>query len=123
VAAEADAGARSPAPSVAPSSAAAPQARTDATGRRSRSAGSVEVSVTQVSCGESWSAHLHATTGGVDVSRVTAVARTGAVVALHRDGDGWSGDLTGLPTNRSVTVSVFADGPVRPGSARLRADC
>ena len=123
VAAEADAGARSPAPSVAPSSAAAPQAPTDATGRRSRSAGSVEVSVTQVSCGESWSAHLHATTGGVDVSRVTAVARTGAVVALHRDGDGWSGDLTGLPTNRSVTVSVFADGPVRPGSARLRADC
>ena len=123
VAAEADAGARSPAPSVAPSSAAAPQARTDATGRRSRSAGSVEVSVTQVSCGESWSAHLHATTGGVDVSRVTAVARTGAVVALHRDGDGWSGELTGLPTNRSVTVSVFADGPVRPGSARLRADC
>ena len=123
VAAEADAGARSPAPSVAPSSAAAPQARTDATGRRSRSAGSVEVSVTQVSCGESWSAHLHATTGGVDVSRVTAVARTGAVVALHRDGDGWSGDLTGLPTSRSVTVSVFADGPVRPGSARLRADC
>ena len=54
---------------------------------------------------------------------MTAVARTGAVVALHRDGDGWSGDLTGLPTNRSVTVSVFADGPVRPGSARLRADC
>ena len=123
VAAEADAGARSPAPSVAPSSAAAPQAPTDATGRRSRSAGSVEVSVTQVSCGESWSAHLHATTGGVDVSRVTAVARTGAVVALHRDGDGWSGDLTGLPTDRSVMVSVFADGPVRPGSARLRADC
>ena len=77
----------------------------------------------QVSCGETWSAHLHATTGGVEVSRVTAVARTGAMVALHRDGDGWSGDLTGLPTNRSVTVSVFADGPVRPGSARLRADC
>ena len=122
VAAEADAGARSPAPSAA-SSSAAPQARTDATGRGSRSAGTVEVSFTQGSCGESWSAHLHATTGGVEVSRVTAVARTGAIVALHRDGDGWSGDLTGLPTNRSVTVSVFADGPVRPGSARLRADC
>jgi DNA-directed RNA polymerase specialized sigma24 family protein len=123
VAAEADPGARSPAPSAAASSAAAPQARTDATGRRSRSAGSVEVSFTQLSCGESWSARLHATTGGVEVSRVTALARTGAVVALHRDGDGWSGDLTGLPTDRSVTVSVFADGPVRPGSARLRADC
>jgi DNA-directed RNA polymerase specialized sigma24 family protein len=122
-AAEADAGARSPEPSAAASSSAAPQARTDATRRRSRSAGSVEVSFTQLSCAESWSAHLHATTGGVEVSRVTAVARTGAVVALHRDGDGWSGDLTGLPTDRSVMVSVFADGPVRPGSARLRADC
>jgi hypothetical protein len=75
------------------------------------------------SCDDTWSAHLHATTGGVEISRVTAVARTGAVVALHRDGDGWSGDLTGLPTRGSVTVSVFADGPVRPGSARLRADC
>jgi DNA-directed RNA polymerase specialized sigma24 family protein len=123
VAAEADAGARPPAPSAAASSAAAPRARTDATGGRSRSTGSVEVSFTQLSCGEFWSARLHATTGGVEVSRVTALARTGAVVALHRDGDGWSGDLTGLPTDRSVTVSVFADGPVRPGSARLRADC
>jgi DNA-directed RNA polymerase specialized sigma24 family protein len=124
VAAEAVPGARSPAPATA-SPAAAPQARTDATGRRSRTAGSIEVSVTPaaVSCGDSWSAHLHATTGGVEVSRVTAVARTGAVVALQRDGDGWSGDMSGLPTDRSVTVSVFADGPLRPASARLRADC
>ena len=123
VAAEADAGTRSPAP--ASRAAAAPQARTDGSGGRSRGAGSIEVSWTAAtgSCGDTWSAHLHATTGGFEVSRVTAVARTGAVVALHRDGDGWSGDLTGLPTRGSVTVSVFADGPVRPGSARLRADC
>ena len=118
-AAEADAGTRSPAP------AADPQAGTDGSGGRSRGAGSIEVSWTAAtgSCDGTWSAHLRATTGGVEVSRVTAVARTGAVVALHRDGDGWSGDLTGLPTRGSVTVSVFADGPVRPGSTRLRADC
>jgi len=123
VAAEADAGTRSPAP--ASRAAAAPQARTDGSGDRSRGAGSIEVSWTAATgpCDDTWSAHLHATTGGVEVSRVTAVARTGAVVALHRDGEGWSGDLTGLPTRGSVTVSVFADGPVRPGSARLRADC
>ena len=124
VAAETDAGARSPAPSAS-STAAAPQARTDATGARSRTSGSIEVSFSPaaVSCGGTWSAHLHATTGGVEVSRVTAVARTGAMVALLRDGDGWSGDLTGLPTSRTVTVSVFADGAVRPGSARLRSGC
>lgn len=122
VAAEADAGARSPVPA---SPTAAPQARTDGSGRGSAGSGSIEVSWTAAtgSCDDTWSAHLHATTGGVGVSRVTAVARTGAVVALHRDGDGWSGDLTGLPTRGSVTVSVFADGPVRPGSARLHADC
>ena len=116
VAAETDAGTRSP----APASRAA-----DGSGDRSRGAGSIEVSWTAAtgSCDDTWTAHLHATTGGVEVSRVTAVARTGAVVALHRDGEGWSGDLTGLPTRGSVTVSVFADGPVRPGSARLRADC
>lgn len=121
VAAEAEAGARPPASRAA----ATPPARTDGSGRRSRSSGSIEVSWTAASdsCDDSWSAHLHATTGGLEVSRVTAVARTGAMVALHPDGDGWSGDLTGLPTNGTVTVSVFADGPVRPGSARLRADC
>jgi DNA-directed RNA polymerase specialized sigma24 family protein len=125
VAAEADAGPRSPAPATTAST-AAPQARTDAAGSRSRTSGSIVLSVTQAteSCDDTWSAHLHATTGGVEVSRVVAtVPRTGATVTLHRDGDGWSGDLTGLPTNRAVTVSVFADGPVRPGSARLRADC
>jgi hypothetical protein len=123
IAAEADADARSPA--TAPGAAAVPQARTDGSGRGSRTSGSIEVSWTAAtnSCDGSWSAHLHATTGGVEVSRVTAVARTGAVLALQRDGDGWSGDLTGLPTNGSVSVSVFADGPVRPGTARLRADC
>jgi DNA-directed RNA polymerase specialized sigma24 family protein len=126
VADEADARAGSPAPSAATSTAATPQAGTDAAGRGSRTSGSIEVSWTPAtdSCGDTWSAHLHATTGGVQVSRLTAVAaRTGATVALHPDGDGWSGDLTGLPTDRSVTVSVVADGAVRPGWARLRADC
>jgi DNA-directed RNA polymerase specialized sigma24 family protein len=120
VAAEAD-GARSPAPATA----AAPDARAADAAGRSRPAGTIEVTWTAAttSCGDTWSAHLHATTGGVEVSRVTALARTGAMVTLQRDGDGWSGGLTGLPTNHPVTVTVFADGPVRPGSVRLRADC
>jgi len=76
------------------------------------------------SCGETWSARVHATTGGVQVSRVTAVAsRTESTVALLPDGGGWSGTLTGLPTNGTLTVAVFADGAVRPGTARLRANC
>ena len=122
VAAEADAGARSPAASTS-SAATAPRAGTDATDGRSRASVEVSFSAAAVSCGDTWSAHLHATTGGVEVSRVTAVARTGAMVALHRDGDGWSGDLTGLPTRGTVTVAVFTDGDVRPGSVRLRAGC
>ena len=117
VAAEADAGPRSPVPSTA-----APRA----TARQSPTTGSIEVSWSSASdsCNDTWSALVRATTAGVQVSRVTAVAsRTGATVALHRDGSGWSGILTGLPTNGGVTVAVFADGSVRPGSARLRADC
>ena len=56
------------------------------------------------------------------VSRVIAVAsRTESTVALQPDGDGWSGTLTGLPTSGTLTVAVFADGAVRPGTARLRA--
>jgi hypothetical protein len=123
VAAEADAGTRSP--SAAASTAARPP-RTDPTAGLPPTSGSVEVSwsAAGVSCGDTWSAHVHATTGGVQVSGATAVvSRIGATVALHRDGDGWSGDLTGLPTNGSVAVVVVADGAVQPGSARLRADC
>ena len=54
---------------------------------------------------------------------VAVAARAGATVTLQRDGDGWSGNLTGLPTDRSVTVTVFSDAGVRPAVARLRADC
>jgi hypothetical protein len=118
VAGEAEAGA-----SRAASTAASPAA-TDPAGRQSPTSGSVEVSWYAVSgCGGTWSAHVHATTGGVEVSAVTAdVSRTGATVALQPDGDGWSADLTGLPTNGMITVTVVADG-VRPGTARLRAAC
>jgi hypothetical protein len=102
----------------------APQARTDAAGDRSRTSGAIELTWSSVACGDRWTAHLHATTGGVEVSRVVAVAvGTGATVALQRDGDGWSGDLAGLPTGRSVAVTVFAGGAVRPASARLHDHC
>jgi hypothetical protein len=58
------------------------------------------------------------------VSRVVAVAaRAGTTVTLQLDGDGWSGDLTGLPTDRSVTVTVFAGAGMPPAVARLRAGC
>jgi cytoskeletal protein RodZ len=101
-----------------------PEART--ADRQSRTSGAVELSwspAAGLACGDAWTAHLHATTGGVDVSKVVAVAARGGMVTLQRDGDGWSGDLTGLPTGRTVTVTVFAEGPVRPASARLRTDC
>ena len=121
VAADADSGPRSPATRAA----STPPPRPDSTGRQSPTVGSIEVSWSASgSCGDTWSARVHATTGGVQVSRVTAVAsRTGSTVALQPDGSGWSGTLTGLPTNGAVTVAVFADGAVRPGTARLRADC
>ncbi|HEY6746161.1 MAG TPA: hypothetical protein VI357_10650, partial [Mycobacteriales bacterium] len=84
--------------------------------------GALAVSWTPVACGDGWTAQLHATTGGADVSRVVAVAaRTGAV-RLQRDGDGWSGTLTGLPTDRTVTVTVLAPG-LRPASTRLSSNC
>jgi hypothetical protein len=121
VANEADAGSPAP-PAAAPT---VPQARTDAADRQSRDAGSLELTwAPGPSCGDEWTARLHVTTGGVEVSRVVAVAvRTGGSVALHRDGDGWSGDLAGLPTHRTVTVTVSTDGPVPPTSARLRTNC
>jgi DNA-directed RNA polymerase specialized sigma24 family protein len=118
----ASAGPRSPAPAAASS----PRPQPGPTGRQSPTTASIEVSWSAVpgSCGRTWSAHLRATTGGVQVSGVTAmVSRTGATVALHPDGAGWSADLTGLPTNGVITVSVSADGAAGAGSARLRADC
>ncbi len=122
-AAEADAGAAAPSTRLS-TAAPAPQARTDAAGRRSRTSGGIELTWSPLACADRWTAHLHATTGGVEVSQVVAVAaRAGATVALHADGDGWSGDLAGLPTGRTVTVTVFAGGEVRPASARLRANC
>jgi len=122
VAADADSGPRAPATRAA----STPAPRPDSTGRHSPTVGSIEVtwSAASGSCGETWSARVHATTGGVQVSRVTAVAsRTESTVALLPDGGGWSGTLTGLPTNGTLTVAVFADGAVRPGTARLRANC
>lgn len=102
----------------------APQARTDAAGDRSRTSGAIELTWSSVACGDRWTAHLHATTGGIEVSRVVAVAvGSGATATLQRDGDGWSGDLAGLPTGRSVAVTVFAGGAVRPASARLHDRC
>jgi hypothetical protein len=106
---------------------AAPQVRTDGAGRESRTSGGIELTWSpagDIACGDRWTAHLHVTTGGVEVSRVVAVAaRAGTTVTLQRDGDGWSGDLTGLPTDRSVTVTVFAGAGMPPAVARLRAGC
>jgi DNA-directed RNA polymerase specialized sigma24 family protein len=120
----ADSGAPAPSTGVSTAAPAGPQAGTDATDPRSRPSGGIELTWSPVGCGDRWTAHLHATTGGVEVSRVVAVApRADATVSLYRDGDGWSGDLAGLPTGRTVTVTVFAGGAVRPASARLRADC
>jgi hypothetical protein len=76
-----------------------------------------------LACTGTWTAHLHATTGGVEVTNVVAFAPGAGSVELQPAGDGWSGDLAGLPTDRTVTVTVSADGPVRPGSARLRSGC
>ncbi|HEV7657977.1 MAG TPA: hypothetical protein VGP36_25025 [Mycobacteriales bacterium] len=74
-------------------------------------------------CGTDWTAQLHVTTGGVQVTRVVAVAGRGRAAELHPDGDGWSGDLGGLPTDRSTTVAVFADGGTRGVSTRLASNC
>jgi hypothetical protein len=108
-----------------PAPAPRPEAQAGTADRRSRSAG-IELSwspAAGLACGGQWTAHLHATTGGVEVASVVAVASRGGTVRLQRDGDGWSGDLAGLPTDRTVTVTVYADGPVRPAWARLRPDC
>jgi DNA-directed RNA polymerase specialized sigma24 family protein len=108
------------APATPARTAAAPQPRTQAeTDGQSRRIG---VTWSQAGCGDGWTAAVHATTGGADVGRVVAVGG-GATTVLRRDGDGWSGELTGLPTGRTVVVTVFADGPLRPGSSTLRADC
>jgi hypothetical protein len=107
---------------------ARPEAQLDAStaDRRSRGPGDLSLSWTPaagLACGGEWTAELHASTGGAQVSRVIAVSGRGPAVMLHQDGDDWSGELTGLPTNRTVTVTVFADGPVRPASVRLTVDC
>jgi DNA-directed RNA polymerase specialized sigma24 family protein len=94
--------------------------------RSAGSSGALELSwspAAGLACGGTWTAHLHVTTGGVDVAKVVAVSSRGGVVTLQRDGDGWSGDLTNLPTDRTVTVTVFAEGSVRRASARLGTDC
>jgi hypothetical protein len=76
-----------------------------------------------VTCGGEWSARLHVTTAGAPVSRVVAVAGRGGTVQLQPDGDGWSGTVSGLPTDRSTSVTVFATGQVRPVGTRLDANC
>ena len=125
VAAEADAGARSPA-TRAPSTAAAPRRGPTRPAAGPATVGSIEVS---------WSAASRVLRRDLvraparDHRRRRGLPGDGGAPGparwsrCSRDGDGWSGDLTGLPTDRTVTVTVFADGPVRPGSARLRAGC
>jgi hypothetical protein len=107
----------------------APPARTtqaeDGADRGSRSAGRLSLtwSPRDVRCGERWAATLRATVAGGDITSVTAVTG-GERVALRPDGDGWSAQLTGLPTDRSITVVVYADGgPVRPAATRLSSRC
>ncbi|HST66897.1 MAG TPA: hypothetical protein VLM05_17075 [Mycobacteriales bacterium] len=113
-----------PAPPPATATVAAPQ-RPDAQVDAVPADGTLAVSWTPagaVRCGDRWSARLHVTTGGRDVSRVFALAPRAGAVQLGRDGDGWSGTLTGLPTDRPVTVTVFGPG-LRPATARLSTDC
>jgi hypothetical protein len=111
--------------SAAPAPAAAPKAPTGADrGSRASRTMTLTWTATGVDCAGEWTAHLYVTTGGVEASTVMAVAtRAGGTVQLQRDGDGWSGDLTGLPSDRTITVTVFAGEAVRPVSARLRPDC
>jgi DNA-directed RNA polymerase specialized sigma24 family protein len=110
-----------PAPPPATTTVAAP-AGPDARTQDVPADGRLAVSWTPVACGDGWTARVHATTGGADASRVVAVAARTGVVRLQRDGDGWSGTLAGLPTDRTVTVTVLARG-LRPASARLTAHC
>jgi len=112
-------------PPVPPTTPAAAPAQPGARVESAPGDGALAVSWTPaagVACGDRWSARLHATTGGADVSRVVAVAARSGAVRLQRDGDGWSGTLTGLPTDRTVTVTVLAAG-LRPTSARLSSNC
>jgi DNA-directed RNA polymerase specialized sigma24 family protein len=118
------------APAPAPVTTAAPPARPEAktaagTADRDGRGTGVALSwtpVTTVTCGDQWTARLHATTGGRAVSRVVAVTGRGQAVPLRPDGDGWSGVVTGLPTDRPVAVTVFAIG-LRPATARLTTSC
>lgn len=98
---------------------ATPRGRTDA-----GAAGRLSLTWTEQpgGCGDEWTARLHATAAGADVGQVVAVGGARTVV-LRPDGDGWSGDLTGLPTDRGVTVTVWATGGVRPASERLTSTC
>ena len=110
-----------------PAAATRPPARPGAqTADRPGRAGGLALSWTPaaaVTCGGDWAARLHVTTGGVAVSRVVAVAGRGGPVELQPDGDGWSGTLSGLPTDRGISVTVFAGGQVRPTGGRLDAGC
>ena len=96
-------------------------------GRRSRPFDTLTVSwspLADPSCGQDWTAQLYATVDdGTQVSRVVATAGDQATVVLQRDGTGWSGTLPGLPTDRSVTVTISADGPVKPASQKLSVSC
>jgi DNA-directed RNA polymerase specialized sigma24 family protein len=115
-----------PAATTSAAPTAQPPARPDAQTADRASRGGLSLSWSPapgLACTGSWTAQLRVDTGGVTVSQVVAVGRNGARADLHQDGDGWSGQLSGLPTNRSVTVTVFAQGPVRPASARLSSNC
>ena len=110
-----------PAPPPATSTVAAP-AGPEARTQDVPADGALAVSWTPVACADGWTVRVHATTGGADVSRVTAVAARAGAVRLERDGDGWSGTLAGLPTDRAVTLTVVAPG-LRAASSRIRSDC
>ena len=73
-------------------------------------------------CGEEWTARLEATPVGAEVTEVRA-SGAGGTVELRRDGGVWTGELTGLPTDRATTVTVWADGPVRAARATLASRC
>ncbi|MFL6127649.1 MAG: hypothetical protein ACJ73E_01105, partial [Mycobacteriales bacterium] len=66
-------------------------------------------------CGSEWTADLRARAYGPDqpaISQVTASVTGGApagTVTLSRDGASWVGALGGLPTGRTVTLTVRAE--------------
>ena len=113
-------------PTPAPTGGAAPTGG-DGAARRSGPLDTLTVSWSpqeDPDCAEDWTARLYVTVdGGTQVSRVVASAGDRATVVLQRDGTGWSGTLPGLPTDRSATVTVSADGPVKPASQKLGVSC